>query len=94
MINANVSVQFLIMICLIFPIYMFNEIAFNEIAPLNCCLSTRIKLNTNITFSKIPMKIDKNTANAYACYKQYSKEYYVCCARIVYFFINIQWNYI
>ena len=34
---------------------------------MNCCLSTRIKLNTNIIFFKIPMKIDKNTANAYAC---------------------------
>ena len=40
---------------------------------INCCLSTSIKLNTNIVFFKIPMKIDKNTANAYACYEKYSK---------------------
>ena len=42
---------------------------------INCCLSTWIKLNRNNYFfkKKIPMKIDKNTANAYACYEKYSK---------------------
>ena len=40
---------------------------------INCCLSTRIKLKTNIIFFKIPMKIDKSTANAYASYENYSK---------------------
>ena len=39
-----------------------------KLHPLNCCLSTRIKLNTNIIFFKTPMKIDKNTANAYVYY--------------------------
>ena len=43
-----------------------------ELHSLNCCLSTRIKLNTNIIFFKIPLKIDKNTTNAYACYGKYS----------------------
>ena len=41
-----------------------------KLHPLNCCLSTRIKLNTNIIFFKTPMKIDKNSANAYVCYKK------------------------
>ena len=41
--------------------------------PNNCCLSTRIKLNTNIIFFEIPMKINKNTANAYAYYEKYDK---------------------
>ena len=40
---------------------------------INCCLSTRIKLNGNIIFIKITLKIDKNTANAHACYEKYSK---------------------
>ena len=40
---------------------------------INCCLSARIKLNTNTIFFKIPMKINKNTANAYAYYKKYAK---------------------
>ena len=35
---------------------------------INCCLSVTIKLNTNIVFFKIPMKINKNATNAYACY--------------------------
>ena len=26
------------------------------------------------------MKIDKNAANAYACYEEYNKQYYVYCA--------------
>ena len=38
------------------------------------------------------MKINKNTANAYACYERYSKYYYVYYARTTQFFINIQWN--
>ena len=46
---------------------------------INCCLSTRIKLNTNTIFFKIPMKINKN--NAYAYYKKYAKYYNVYCAR-------------
>ena len=44
-----------------------------ELHSLNCCLRTSIKLNTNIVFFKIPVKINKNTANAYACYKKYGK---------------------
>ena len=40
----------------------------------NCpCLNTRIKLRTNIIFSSLPTKIDKSTANAYACYEKYGK---------------------
>ena len=38
------------------------------------------------------MKIDKNITNAYACYEKCGKKYYVYCARITHFFINIQWN--
>ena len=44
-----------------------------ELHLINCCLSTRIKLNTKIIFLKIPMEVDKNTANAYACYEKYRK---------------------
>ena len=53
-----------------------------ELHSINCCFSTRIKFNTNIFFMlntlehyffKISLKIDKNLANAYACYKKYSK---------------------
>ena len=41
-----------------------------ELQSLNCCPSTRIKLNTNIIFFETPMKIDKNTANANAYYEK------------------------
>ena len=44
-----------------------------ELNSINCCLSTRIQLNTNIIFFKILMKINKNTANAYDCFEKYSK---------------------
>ena len=40
---------------------------------IKCCLNTRIKINTNIIFFKIPVKIDKNTSNAHACYEKYGK---------------------
>ena len=40
---------------------------------INCCLSTRIKLSTKIIFFQIPVKANKNTVNAYACYEKYSK---------------------
>ena len=44
-----------------------------ELHLINCCWNTRIKLNTNIILFKIPMKIDKNTANANPCYEKCSK---------------------
>ena len=44
-----------------------------ELHSINCCLSTWIKLYTNVTFFKIPLKINKNTSSAYACYEKYSK---------------------
>ena len=40
---------------------------------LHSIRTIRIKLNTDIIFFKIPVKINKNTANAYACYEKYSK---------------------
>ena len=49
------------------------ELHLMKLHPLNCCLSTSIKRNKNIIFFLIPMKIDKNTANAYACYEKYRK---------------------
>ena len=42
------------------------ELHLMKLHPLNCCLSIRIKINNKIIFFKIPMKIDKNTSNAYA----------------------------
>ena len=44
-----------------------------ELYLIDCCLNTRIKFNTNIIFLKIPIRIDKSTANTYACYEKYSK---------------------
>ena len=44
-----------------------------EVHLMNSCLNTRIKLNTNIVLFQMPMKINKNPANAYACYEKYSK---------------------
>ena len=35
----------------------------------NCCLNTSIRFNRNIIFLQIPMKTNKNTANACACYE-------------------------
>ena len=49
------------------------ELHLIKLHPLNCCLSTKIKPNTNIIFFKIPMQIDKNTANAYASFEKYNK---------------------
>ena len=49
-----------------------------ELHSLNCCLRTSIKLNTNIVFFKIPVKINKNTANAYACYKNTANNIIMC----------------
>ena len=40
---------------------------------LNCCFSTMIKPYRNTILFKMPMKINKNTANAYACYEKYDK---------------------
>ena len=40
---------------------------------LHSIRTIRIKLNTDIIFFKIPVKINKNTANAYACYEKYIK---------------------
>ena len=57
-----------------FPIYMYLvKLHLMKLHSINCCLSARIKLNTNTIFFKIPMKINKNTANAYAYYKKYAK---------------------
>ena len=42
-----------------------------ELHLINCCLSISIKLNTNIIFFKIPMKINKKTTNAYTYYEKY-----------------------
>ena len=44
-----------------------------ELHLINCCLSTRIKLNTNIIFLYVPMKINENTTSAYACFDKYDK---------------------
>ena len=44
-----------------------------ELHLINCCLNTEIKLNMNIILFKMPIKIDKNTANVSACYEKYSK---------------------
>ena len=44
-----------------------------ELHLINCCLNTKIKLNTNIILFQILMKTNKNTPNAYACYEKYSK---------------------
>ena len=48
------------------------EVHSMELHSLNCCLSTRLKLNMNIIFL-YTLKIDKSSANAYACYDKYSK---------------------
>ena len=45
---------------------MFNGVAFN-------------KLLFQYIFFYVPIKLDKNTANAYT-YEKYSKQYYVCYA--------------
>ena len=58
-----------------------------ELYLINCSLSTRIKLKRNLIFFKIPMKINKNATNAYACYEKYDKKYYVYCSRIACFCI-------
>ena len=52
-----------------FLIYMYSM----KLHLINCCLSTTIKPNRNIIFFKIPMKINKNSTNAYACYEKYGK---------------------
>ena len=44
-----------------------------ELHSINCCLSTNFKLNTNIIFFELPMKINKDNANTYSCYEKYSK---------------------
>ena len=41
---------------------MFNKLLFEY-----------LQLKTNITFFKIPMKINKSTANSYPCFEKYGK---------------------
>ena len=43
----------------------------------------------NIYSFRVPIKINKNTANAYTYYEKYNKQYYVYCTRTKYFIIMI-----
>ena len=61
-------------IYLMFLIHMYSmELHSIELHLINFCLSITIKLNTNIILFKMPMKINKNAANAYICYEKYDK---------------------
>ena len=56
-------------VCSIINVYFFGSPIYMYL--ISCCLSIRIKLNRNIIFFYVPMKINKNTANAY--YEKFDK---------------------
>ena len=72
--SKKYCVRFLMFIYLMFPIYMYLlGLHSIELHSINCCLSARIKFNTNIILFEMKIKIDKDTANAYAYYEKYEK---------------------